>query len=58
MSQGDAGSGIGAINTGLVKASEIKSWWDLLNPKWKGKFVMNDPARLGQRRQLALPLLQ
>ena len=47
MSQGDAGSGIGAINTGLVKASEIKSWWDLLNPKWKGKFVMNDPRGLG-----------
>jgi iron(III) transport system substrate-binding protein len=47
MSQGDAGSGIGAINTGLVKASEINSWWDLLNPKWKGKFVMNDPRGLG-----------
>ena len=47
MSQGDAGSGIGAINTGSVKASEIKSWWDLLNPKWKGKFVMNDPRGLG-----------
>lgn len=47
MSQGDAGSGIGAINTGVVKASEIKSWWDLLNPKWKGKLVMNDPRGLG-----------
>ncbi|MFM9972557.1 MAG: ABC transporter substrate-binding protein [Burkholderiales bacterium] len=47
MSQGDAGSGIGAINTASVKASEIKSWWDLLNPKWKGKLVMNDPRGLG-----------
>ena len=30
-----------------MKASEIKSWWDLLNPKWKGKLVMNDPRGLG-----------
>ena len=47
MAQGDAGSGIGAINTALVKAAEIKSWWDLLNPKWKGKLVMNDPKSVG-----------
>jgi len=47
MAQGDAGSGIGAINTHLVKAAEIKSWWDLLNPKWKNKFVMNDPRGIG-----------
>lgn len=47
MAQGDAGSGIGAINTGSVKASEIKSWWDLLQPKWKGKLVMNDPRGVG-----------
>jgi ABC-type Fe3+ transport system substrate-binding protein len=47
MAQGDAGSGIGAINTTLVKAAEIKSWWDLLSPKWKGKLVMNDPKSVG-----------
>jgi len=47
MSQGDAGSGIGAINTNLTKAAEIKSWWDLLNPKLKGKLVMNDPRGVG-----------
>jgi len=47
MSQGDAGSGIGAINTNSVKASEIRSWWDLLQPKWKGKLVMNDPRGVG-----------
>jgi iron(III) transport system substrate-binding protein len=47
MAQGDAGSGIGAINTTLVKSGEIKSWWDLLTPKWKGKLVMNDPKSVG-----------
>jgi iron(III) transport system substrate-binding protein len=47
MAQGDAGSGIGAINTNLIKAAEIKSWWDLLNPKWRGKFVMNGPKGIG-----------
>jgi iron(III) transport system substrate-binding protein len=47
MAQGDAGSGIGAINTNLTKTSEIKSWWDLLNSKWKGKLVMNDPRGIG-----------
>ncbi len=35
------------INTTLVKPDEIKSWRDLLNPKWKGKIVWNDPTRPG-----------
>jgi iron(III) transport system substrate-binding protein len=47
MAQGDAGSGIGAINTNLVSGAEIKSWWDLLTPKLKGKLVMNDPKGIG-----------
>ena len=47
MAQGDAGSGIGAINTSSVRANEIRSWWDLLQPKWKGKLVMNDPRGMG-----------
>jgi ABC-type Fe3+ transport system substrate-binding protein len=47
MAQGDSGSGIGAINTNLVKASEIQSWWDLLLPKWKGKIVMTDANSAG-----------
>jgi iron(III) transport system substrate-binding protein len=33
-----------SYNTGLVKPSEIQSYWDLLNPKWKGKIVALDPA--------------
>jgi iron(III) transport system substrate-binding protein len=35
-----------AYNTKLVRADEIKSYWDVLNPKWKGKIVAYDP-RLG-----------
>lgn len=36
-----------AININLVKPDEIKSYKDLLNPKWKGKIVMNDPTIRG-----------
>lgn len=36
-----------AINTDLVKPDEIKSYKDLLNTKWKGKIVMNDPTTRG-----------
>jgi ABC-type Fe3+ transport system substrate-binding protein len=36
-----------AINTKLVKPSEIKSMWDVLDPKWKGKIVARSPARRG-----------
>jgi iron(III) transport system substrate-binding protein len=31
-------------NTKLVNPTEIKSYWDLLNPKWKGKIVAYDPS--------------
>ena len=47
MAQGDGGSGIGAVNTNLVKANEIQSWWDLLTPKLRGKIVMTDPNSAG-----------
>ncbi len=47
MAQGDGGSGIGAINTSLVKVDEIQSWWDLLAPKLKGRIVMTDPNSAG-----------
>jgi ABC-type Fe3+ transport system substrate-binding protein len=47
MAQGDAGSGIGAINTNLIKPGEIDSWWDLLAPKFRAKIVMTDPDSAG-----------
>ena len=31
-------------NTKLVNPAEIRSYWDLLNPKWKGKIVAYDPS--------------
>ena len=45
MAQGDAGSGIGAININYIKPGEIDSWWNLLSPKYKGKILMTDPIR-------------
>ena len=33
-----------AFNTKQVNPAEIKSYWDLLNPKWKGKIVAYDPT--------------
>lgn len=35
------------VNTGLVKPGEIKSYKDLLAPKWKGRIVINDPTITG-----------
>ncbi len=35
------------VNTDLVKANEITRNADLLNPKWKGKVVLNDPTTSG-----------
>lgn len=34
-------------NPKLVDVREIKSWKDLLNPKWKGKIVLRDPLSAG-----------
>ncbi len=35
------------VNTELVKPGEIKGYKDLLNPKWKGKIILNDPTMAG-----------
>jgi len=31
-----------SYNTKLVDAKDFKSYWDLLNPKWKGKMISRD----------------
>jgi len=45
--EGTPRSGEITYNTKLVNASEIKSYWDVLNPKWKGKIVSVDPLVSG-----------
>ena len=36
------------INTDMVKKKDYpKSYWDLVNPKWKGKIVIRDPRSAG-----------
>ncbi len=43
----------GIINTRLVKPEEEpRSWFDLLEPKWKGKILIGDPAQDQQIYQL------
>ncbi len=36
-----------SYNTKLVNPKEFKTYWDLLNPKWKGKIVATDPRLHG-----------
>lgn len=36
-----------ARNTELVKEGDVKSYRDLLDPRWKGKIIMNDPTISG-----------
>jgi iron(III) transport system substrate-binding protein len=40
-------SGDIAYNTQLVKPEELTSYWDLLEPKWRGKMVAMDPKVSG-----------
>ncbi len=34
-------------NTNLVSSKEFKSYWDLVAPKWKGKYVSQEPTSTG-----------
>ena len=36
-----------AYNTKLVDPKEIKSYWDFLHPKWRGKILLVEPASSG-----------
>jgi iron(III) transport system substrate-binding protein len=45
--EGTPRSGEITYNTKVVNPAEIKSYWDLLNPKWKGKIVSVDPLVSG-----------
>jgi ABC-type Fe3+ transport system substrate-binding protein len=45
--EGTPRSGEITYNTKLVNPTEIKSYWDLLNPKWKAKIVSVDPLVSG-----------
>jgi len=45
--EGTPRSGEITYNTKVVNAAEIKSYWDLLNPKWRGKIVSVDPLVSG-----------
>lgn len=40
-------SGQFMINTTMVKPGEVKGWKDLLDPKWTGKIIINDPTVSG-----------
>jgi iron(III) transport system substrate-binding protein len=37
-------------NKKLVDPKEFKSFWDLLNPKWRGKVLVIDPRQAGRQR--------
>jgi iron(III) transport system substrate-binding protein len=39
-------------NINLVNPQEFKSYWDLLNPKWKGKIVVVEPMTGGTQEPL------
>jgi len=39
-----------SYNTNLVEAGEIRSYWDFLQPKWKGKILSRDPKISGSQR--------
>jgi len=44
--QGNVHGGENAYNTKLVNSKEFKSYWDFLDPKWKGKIVVYDVSRV------------
>ena len=47
---GSASINIVSYNSQLVKPAEFKSYWELLEPKWKGRIVAMDPRAGGYGR--------
>jgi iron(III) transport system substrate-binding protein len=47
MMQGNVNTNLAAYNTKAIKPEGLKSYWDLVNPKWKGKMVAYDPRARG-----------
>lgn len=47
---GSVSGGSVFYNKNLVDPNEIKSYWDLLDPKWKGKILALDPRTPGPQR--------
>lgn len=47
---GTVSSNMVAHNPELASSSELGSFWDLLNPKWRGKIVVIDPRAGGYGR--------
>lgn len=47
LAWGASPSHVFVYNTNLVKAGELSSYEDILNPKWKGKIVGRSPAETG-----------
>ena len=39
-----------SYNTKLVQPGEIRSYWDFLQPKWKGRMLSRDPKISGSQR--------
>jgi iron(III) transport system substrate-binding protein len=52
MMQGSVQHDAGAYNTNLVNPAEIKSFWDILQPKWKGKMAAFDPRDRGHIQRM------
>ena len=41
-----------SYNTSQIRAGDIRSWSDLIHPKWKGKIIGYDPAIAGVARNV------
>ena len=52
MMQGSVQLDLGAYNTNLVNPAEVKSFWDILQPKWKGKMAAFDPRDRGHIQRM------